>query len=81
MSLPKVFIRKPVYQTAAGWVKQFPDGTVSEAFATSAQAEEATQKPAAKTVAKAEPKVEDKVTAKASTETAKNSVKTDATEA
>ena len=35
-------IIKPVYQTAAGWVKQFPDGSVSKPFALKSDAEAAT---------------------------------------
>lgn len=38
-----MIILKPVYQTAAGWVKQFPDGSVSKPFALKSDAEAVTQ--------------------------------------
>ena len=38
-----MIILKSVYQTAAGWVKQFPDGSVSKPFALKSDAEAVTQ--------------------------------------
>lgn len=39
MALPKTFVRKEVYQTAAGWIKQFSDGTVSDVYQTEKEAQ------------------------------------------
>lgn len=46
MALPKTFVRKEVYQTAAGWVKQFSDGSVSDVYKTEKEAQNAKKKPA-----------------------------------